>query len=552
MTNFQTSTSHYGRPEKLVKANYEEIDPLLVSLLERCTPHGFEHYIVEIIKAQPYIKELVAAKKVFHDPTLFNNVVVVGKSSTVFSCHMDIVGHNSDKDKYDKISFYSHDTVKDHEKWSQYGMIWGGKETKTDVETIVEASTLGADDKVGVYILLKMIEAGIPGKYIFHVGEELGGKGSSHLASKHKHLFDGITKAIAFDRANYTDIIGFQRGRRCCSVEFGKALAAQLNAQPTIPPLKQFTHDVQGTFTDTASYMDFIPECSNVSVGYFNQHGSSEHLDTYWLQHILLPAILKVDYESLPVARDPSKKEYPSYASSSYITYPSKWSAHRQAKDNAQALPWDEVTKSTPFLQFPLWEPSMGWPDGASGEVLHIAIFRYIGMLGYTDRDDLVKYILDLMEYKDILEEETISLHHTISRLKGEKKQKLLPPPKTTYDIGTKKSLLTRLIVVADLVMLPDDKRMWLDRYTKGAKDFLVKHFNTVEFTEKHIKKFNTYIYSMGSLIDQPGAVLSDGEEKLLDDIREHILDTHSEKGWFIEVKGDNNSKTKVFNQPVH
>lgn len=566
MTQFvrEETTSTYGRPSDLVKANYKKIDPLLVQLLSKCTPHGFESHIVQIIAKLPFIKQYHPV----YDPKMFNYIVRVGESRTLFSCHMDIVGqvskHNADKGNVDEICLLTPDPEK-KENEQKYGMIYGAKRMMDNEGKFskFEPSTLGADDKAGVFILLKMIEKGIPGTYIFHTGEECGAKGSSHLATNHKNIFKDIDRAIAFDRANYGDVISFQRGRRCSSIKFSEALALELNRG--MPPKQQFKADIKGVFTDTASYMDMIPECTNISVGYFNQHGSSEHLDTYWLETWLLPAILNIEYEKLPTERDPTKKEYESY------NYPANYSNYHGNIVNMVKVPWHEATKDTAYSQFPIWTPKVGIPEGVSDEVLQMAVARHIGQHNFTtERPVLTQFIIDLMQYKEMMEEEITSLQIALALATGtEPPQKALPKPldhdnhvvayfddlrtvvlhdtideeEDTVDypprnIELKKSLLTRLVVVSEIIILKEQQHKWLMNYQKAAKKLLTKTVNITTLIPKQLKKFNIYIYSMAALIDY-AAVISPLEEKLLDEIQIHIGDTAEEEGWFVEVRGE-------------
>ncbi len=272
-----TSFRSYSRPSNLVVADTTGIDPLLLSLINKCTPHGYEKHITKIIDAQPFIKQNVRAR--MFDKEMNNKILVVGDSSTVFSCHMDIVGdvgkHNTDRGTVDTI-FLMEEIDKETGKPPalRSGFYYGAKgllNKDLNLIDMYEGCPVGADDKVGVYILLKMIEAKIPGTYIFHTGEERGGLGSASLAAKHPKIFTNINRAIAFDRADYSDVITYQRSSRCCSKEFGEALAASLNEH--MPPQQQFKSEVHGSFTDTASYTKLIPECTNISVGYWNQHG---------------------------------------------------------------------------------------------------------------------------------------------------------------------------------------------------------------------------------------------------------------------------------------
>lgn len=162
-----------------------------------------------------------------------------------------------------------------------------------------DSNCLGADDAAGMWIMTEMIQAGVPGLYVFHYGEESGCIGSDYIATKNKAVLDGIKMAIAFDRRGYYDVITFQMGSRCCSNEFAESLALQL-------PFG-FKPCPDGIYTDTASYMDIVPECTNLSVGYFNEHTSCECLN---LVHVLelRDAMVNIDTSKLVIKRDPSKR----------------------------------------------------------------------------------------------------------------------------------------------------------------------------------------------------------------------------------------------------
>ena len=169
-----------------------------------------------------------------------------------------------------------------------------------------KASCLGADCTVGVWIMVNMIRRGIPGLYVFHDSEEVGGLGSAYIAKHTPELLDGIQYAIAFDRKGTTSVITHQ-GSRCASDAFGSALATQLGAP--------YMLDDGGTFTDTANYTSLIPECTNLSVGYYNAHTNSEYLDVSFAAH-LLERVCQLDIASLPVMRDPIRDNEYSYDSS--------------------------------------------------------------------------------------------------------------------------------------------------------------------------------------------------------------------------------------------
>lgn len=180
----------------------------------------------------------------------------------------------------------------------------------------IDGEPLGADDGAGVWLMLEMIDAGVPGTYLFHRGEERGGIGSSWMAEHYDKWLGQFTHAIAFDRRGTDSVVTHQMRGRCCSDEFANALAEALNAGDAF----MYSPDDTGTYTDTAEYTHLIPECTNVSVGYYNEHSPNEKLDVLHL-NALRDACLKIDWAALPVSRDPLQEDLSDYQSS----YPYKY-----------------------------------------------------------------------------------------------------------------------------------------------------------------------------------------------------------------------------------
>lgn len=184
---------------------------------------------------------------------------------------------------------------------------------------------LGADDGVGVWIMLKMIEAKVPGTYLFNRGEERGGVSAKAIAAKEADWLNQFQIAVAFDRPRDNEVITHQRGgTECASDKFANALAQALNNANdafTYKPSKS------GVYTDTFEFRRNIPECVNLGVGYENQHGASERLD-YAHATALLEACCKIDWEALPVDRDPAKPD-PMYQRDDYW---SGWNMPKKAK----------------------------------------------------------------------------------------------------------------------------------------------------------------------------------------------------------------------------
>ena len=166
------------------------------------------------------------------------------------------------------------------------------------------SSCLGGDDTTGVWIMLEMIKAKVPGLYVFHRGEECGGIGSRWIARECKEALNGIKYAIAFDRRDTGSIITYQSGTRSCSDDFAKSLADQLGMGHKC--------DETGMWTDTASYVDLVAECTNISTGYFNAHSGNEKVNMDYLFK-LRDAICKVDVTKLVEKRKPGENTRKSY-----------------------------------------------------------------------------------------------------------------------------------------------------------------------------------------------------------------------------------------------
>jgi hypothetical protein len=268
----------YVRPGK-------DIDKLLWELLRHRTPHGSEENIFHLFP------------KGFERDKYNNLIYQIGNNNThktMFSSHTDTVHHRPGEidlaiDKDDFVCAF---------------------EKMEEAKGVPDRSVLGADDKLGVYMMLKMMEQKIPGLYVFHAGEECGGIGSNGLVSTTPELVKGIERCVAFDRRNYNDVITHQSGGQCCSLEFAVALSNGLN-NIIKAQWSRFAPCDTGLFTDSANYTHLIPECTNLSVGYFEAHSRGEHFDLVFLEQMLLPALLKLDWSALPTKREAKPRYQP-------------------------------------------------------------------------------------------------------------------------------------------------------------------------------------------------------------------------------------------------
>lgn len=211
-----------------------------------------------------------------------NIYVVVGSSKTLFCCHIDTCHTVAESDG--SIQEINYDDNINH--------IFLPSNTKS--------ACLGADDGAGIYLMLKMIQAGINGGYLFHTGEERGGLGSKDVLKHHSDILKKYDRAIAFDRPDNNEVIITQGGTACASQEAGEALCGLLNKH-------NLTYEIsrKGVFTDTKTYIGIIPECFNIGVGYMFQHSKDEYLDYEHLQN-LLEACLKIHWEAIPTIRKPA------------------------------------------------------------------------------------------------------------------------------------------------------------------------------------------------------------------------------------------------------
>jgi hypothetical protein len=205
-----------------------------------------------------------------------NYYLIIGNSDTAFTSHLDTASRTK----------------------SEVNLV-GYKKDGQEFIITDNTSILGADDKSGVTILMYMIAKRIPGVYWFFYGEERGGQGSAKVANNfHTYKFmKNIKKIVSFDRRNYHSVITQQMGLQCCSNEFADQLCQELNKSGM-----KMSLDPTGVFTDSANFIDLIPECTNVSVGYFNEHTHDEMQNITFLEK-LCKAVVNVNWRGLKAYR---------------------------------------------------------------------------------------------------------------------------------------------------------------------------------------------------------------------------------------------------------
>jgi len=245
----------------------EQLINLWNKLTEYTYIYGYEDQLIDLI-------EDLLPKPLQRDE-YGNYFIKIGDSKSLFVSHLDTVGKQ--KLKINKITY-----IKD-----------GHYFVKTDGNTI-----LGADDKTGVVIMLNMIDNDVPGLYYFLIGEEIGTVGSGLLYKEKSTMLSDYNRAIAFDRKSYGSIINRQMGNFCCSDEFVDALSDEFSKNGM-----EYKADSYGVWTDSALFMGIIPECTNLSVGYFNEHTKREEQDINYMVQLSKVAT-QINWESLPVVRE--------------------------------------------------------------------------------------------------------------------------------------------------------------------------------------------------------------------------------------------------------
>ena len=208
-----------------------------------------------------------------------------------------------------------------------------------------KSNCLGADCTTGVWLMVNMIQRGVEGLYVFHRQEESGGFGSAYIAEKTPELLTGIDFAIALDRFGGDSIITHQAGGRSASDAFAASIAKQL-------PDGYFA-DAGGTFTDTANYTRIVPDCTNLSVGYLNQHSSAESQCLLTAER-LLAAMLALDVSQLVAERMPDDDDDWKDKDYGLLAYFDDW------KESPAPRTVEQVVRACPELVAELLE-SMGY-----------------------------------------------------------------------------------------------------------------------------------------------------------------------------------------------
>lgn len=154
-----------------------------------------------------------------------------------------------------------------------------------------QRTSLGGDDKNGVWIILKMLEKGYKFDFIISEGEEVGCVGIKKVEP-----FLPLSTAeicLVLDRKGHGDILNKGGTTNYCD-----ALATNLKNY-----LQNGYQVTTGTVSDTQTICRFI-ESVNMSVAYYNPHLSSEYTDFTRLEEIAsdIEYVLSGDFTHYPAS----------------------------------------------------------------------------------------------------------------------------------------------------------------------------------------------------------------------------------------------------------
>lgn len=160
---------------------------------------------------------------------------------------------------------------------------------------------LGADCTTGVWLILEMIKAGVPGAYVVFGGEEIGCQGSTAFVNDPPEWLDNIKYCISFDRYGTKSVITHQMGMRTASDKFAESFARAVNMD--------LVADDGGSYTDSNEFAGIVSECTNISVGYYHQHTKNEYQDLFFAEY-LRKKLINADWSLLEYHRDPGDFNY--------------------------------------------------------------------------------------------------------------------------------------------------------------------------------------------------------------------------------------------------
>ena len=190
-------------------------------------------------------------------------------------------------------------------------------------------TSLGADDKNGIWVILTLLKKGKKINFAFCHSEETGGTGSTQIVSDPdcEKFIKGCKYGIIIDRRNANDIIGYSN-KYCLALD---------------DRLEQFAKEhkfkfkcTSGLVSDADRFSRLI-ECVNLSCGYYEPHTSKEYtnLNELWNTYLFCERMLdKFEYTSVSEDR---MKSFKGTTSTTY-SYKSKYGYQKDTEEKSSYL----------------------------------------------------------------------------------------------------------------------------------------------------------------------------------------------------------------------
>lgn len=131
-------------------------------------------------------------------------------------------------------------------------------------------TSLGADDKNGVWLIIKALQDGLPFQFVISRGEECGGIGIKKLDIPNADI------CLVLDRREYNHILNKGGSANYCST-LAQCLCNFLGIENWIVRT--------GTFSDTDTICELM-ESVNMSVAYYKPHFAEEYTNFRELTHL--------------------------------------------------------------------------------------------------------------------------------------------------------------------------------------------------------------------------------------------------------------------------
>lgn len=242
---------------------------------------------------QNYIKKQLKKLEIPFEEDDSGNIFRFIENTPLLSAHMDTVG-GADDIAVLNLMYYSN------------GIIQG-------------LGNIGADDKVGIFIILKLLEEYDNLSFAFTVEEETGSVGANSLSNVYGDEISKCLYGIIIDRRGDSDIIGSKNDY--CVREFEEDILSIVSGYKV----------TMGSISDADVYNEYI-SCINISCGYYKPHTADEYViwrDVLKTYHAVKTIITRINKKyavpvKTPIVKYMSKKEYSGSEYGYYDSYYSK------------------------------------------------------------------------------------------------------------------------------------------------------------------------------------------------------------------------------------